>query len=155
MKRFHFRAATVLHLRQRQYAIAQTELARAQAERDIAAARVRDAEAAVRGAEDQFRNQLVKGGDAGELQRHRNWITRQHAGAETCRRQLAERLDAVERATAHVRRTHRQSRVLERLRDRAWRDYQAEARREDLIAMDELAVIQYARRMEGDSNGDG
>jgi len=155
MKRFHFRAATVLNLRQRQYAIAQTELARAQGERDASGARVRDAEEAVRRAEGEFRHQLVQGGDAGALERHRNWITRQHAGAEACRRQLAERLAAVERATAHVRRTHRQSRVLERLRDRAWRDYQAETRRQDRIAMDELAVIQYARRMEGDSNGDG
>ena len=149
MKRFHFRAATVLALRQRQYAIAQTQLARAQQERDAAAARVRDAESAVARAQVEFRGRLVEGGEVGALERHRNWMTRQHARAERCRQQLVEQLKAVERATAEVRQTHRQARVLERLRDRAWRDYQAEAGRQDLIAMDELAVIQYARRMGG------
>ena len=149
MKRFHFRAATVLHLRQRQHEMAQSQLARVQQERETAADAVRQAESASIRAEREYHERLVMGGEAGGFERHRNWIVHQHAGAERCRRDLEERQLAVERATADVRRTHRQARVLERLRDRAWRDYQEEARRRDAIDLDEIAVIQHARRMGG------
>jgi flagellar export protein FliJ len=154
MKRFHFRAATVLNLRKRQYDMAQVELARVQRERDTAGGAVRDAEDALSRAEGEYRERLVMGGEACALERHRYWITRQHAGAESCRRRLTLRQLEVERATADVRRTHRQSRVLERLRDRAWRDYREEARRQEALEIDQLAVIQYARRMGGGTDHD-
>jgi len=60
---------------------------------------------------------------------------------------LAVRQTEVERATADVRRTHRQVLVIEKLRERAWQAYQEENRRLDAIAMDQLAVTQFARRM--------
>jgi flagellar biosynthesis chaperone FliJ len=60
---------------------------------------------------------------------------------------LAVRQIEVERATADVRRTHRQVLVIEKLRERAWKAYQEETRRLDAIAMDQLAVTQFARRM--------
>jgi flagellar biosynthesis chaperone FliJ len=69
------------------------------------------------------------------------------AGAESCRRRLAERQLEVERAAADVRLAHRQVRILERLRDRAWRRHQAAEGRLEMTAMNELAVMQYARRM--------
>ena len=106
-----------------------------------------EAESAVDQAQLEYRDCLVKGREAAIFERHRNWIIGQRAGAESCRRQLAQRQIEVERAAADVRRTHRQVLVLENLRDRAWQDYQDETRRLDAIEMDQLAVMQYARRM--------
>src|SRR4051794_12268229 len=149
MKRFHFRAAAVLDLRVRQHEMAQAELARVQQERDVAAGAMAAAEDALGRARTDYRERLLAGDVADALERHRNWILGQHAGVERCRQHLAEQQLSVERATADVRRTHRLARVLERLRDGTWRDYQKEARRLEMIEMDQLAVIQYARRMGG------
>jgi flagellar export protein FliJ len=147
MKRFQFRAAKVLDLRRREHDAALAQLSRIQQLRDSAADAVSAAEQGVERAQRDYRDRLAEGGDAVTFERHRNWIIGQSAGAERCRRQLAERQIEVERAAADVRRTHRQVLVIEKLRDRAWRDYQEEARRLDAIAMDQLAVTQFARRM--------
>jgi flagellar biosynthesis chaperone FliJ len=149
MRKFHFRAATVLELRQRQYRTAQAELLRSQQVRDMAAGAVRDAEASVSRAQSDYRERLVAGDGAVIFERHRNWIAGQYAVVESRRRLLVEQQLLVERAAADVRRTHRLARVLERLRDRAWKAYQKEARRQETIELDELAVIQFARRMGG------
>jgi flagellar export protein FliJ len=146
---FRFRAAAVLDLRRRQHELAQTQLAHAQRERDAAVQRVLDAEVATLDAEREYRASLVAGGEAGSFERHRTWIVRRQAETDDRRRQLETRLLAVHHATAAVRHTFTQVRVLERLRDRAWRKYQDEVRRREAIEMDHLAVIQYARRMRG------
>ena len=147
MKKFNFRAAKVLDLRRRQHEMTLAELSRAQQLRERAAGVLSDAESAVGRAEREYRDRLVDGGEAATFERHRNWILSLRAGAESCRRQLAERQIEVERGAANVRRTHRQVLVLENLRERAWHDYQDESRRLDAIEMDQLAVTQYARRM--------
>jgi flagellar export protein FliJ len=153
MKRFRFRAEIVLNLRRREYELAQAQLAGIQRERDAAVHAVHEAEGTRALAEGEYRAWLDTGGDSGVLERHRNWITRQHAGVESCRRHLVERELEVERAAADVRRTHRRTRVLERLRERAVHDHRKEARRQDAIEMDHLAVIRYARRTGGGLNG--
>jgi flagellar export protein FliJ len=147
MKRFHFRAAKVLDLRRREHDLALAELARMQYQRETAAAAAGEADNAVNHAQREYRDCLVEGGESAIFERHRNWIIGQRAGAESCRRHLAQRQIEVERAAADVRRTHRQVLVLENLRDKAWQDYQAETRRLDAIEMDQLAVTQFARRM--------
>jgi len=147
MKRFQFRAAKVLDLRRREHDAALAQLSRVQQLRDSAAAAASAADTAVEGAQREYRDRLAEGGEASTFERHRNWIAGLHAGAESCRRQLAVRQTEVERATADVRRTHRQVLVIEKLRERAWQAYQEENRRLDAIAMDQLAVTQFARRM--------
>ena len=149
MKRFQFRAAKVLDLRQRQHQQALAALAIVQRQRDLAVEAVTAAELAVTRAQEEFRACLVAGGATAVFERHRNWIGKLQAGAESCRRQLAQQELEVERAAADVRRTHRQSRVLERLRDKALQTYQDESDRLAGIEMDQLAVIQYARRTSG------
>jgi len=149
MKRFEFRAAKVLDLRQRQHQQTLAALAAVQRTRDLAAAALAQAEQAVARAHAEMRTCLAAGGTTTNLLRHRNWIIGLQAGTEGCRRQLAQRELEVERAAADVRRTHRQSRVLERLKDRAWEAYQAESDRQSAIEMDQLAVMQHARRTSG------
>lgn len=149
MTLFRFRAAAVLNLRRRQHELAQTQLARTQQERDAAARVVREAEEARHSAEREYRALLDAGGAAGALERHRNWIARRQAETDGRRRQLEEQHLAVHHSAANVQHAYTQVRMLERLRDRAWRKYQDEVRRREAIEMDCLAVIQYARRMGG------
>lgn len=149
MKSFRFRAATVLDLRRRQHEHAGTQLARAQEERDAAQRAVDAAEAACACAQAEYREQIGTSHPAGLHERHRNWIARKQGETEDQRRQLEARQLGVHRATAEVQYTHMRLRVLERLRDRAWRAYQDETRRRDVIEMDHLAVMQHARRTRG------
>jgi flagellar export protein FliJ len=155
MTPFRFRAAAVLDVRRRQHELAQTQLAHAQQERDAAARLVCEAAEAGRGADREYRASLDAGAAAGALERHRNWMARLQAETDDRRRQLEERHLAVHHSAADVRHAYTRVRVLERLRDRAWRKYQVEVRRREAIELDYLAVIQYARRMEGGIDCDG
>ncbi len=146
MKRFVFRPAAVLDLRGRQHEAAQAQLAQAQQERDRASAAVAAAEAHVARAQGELHDELTRGGTVDVFARHRTWIEQLAGGTDRCRAAFAEQQQQVERAAAYVRRTHRQLRVMERLRDRAWKTYQGESRRHDMNAMDHLAVTRYARR---------
>jgi flagellar export protein FliJ len=154
MKRFQFRPAAVLELRRRQHEAAQRQLVRAQRERDEAA-RVRDeAIEATAGAEADMHARLHAGADVETIMRHRNWIARQRAAADGKRRAHAARQTDVERATDHVRRTRRQMRALERLRDRAWRAHLTEVGRLEAIELDRLAIVRFTRAKAGGIEGD-
>jgi flagellar export protein FliJ len=145
MKNFRFRAAAVLELRREQFHAAQAELARIRNHRDDAANRVCEAESAVSLAERGLCQALAAGGTAGVFERHRNWIFRQRAGADSCRRRLVEWQAAFDRAVADLRESHRQVQVLERLRDRMKRQYDLESRRLELVEVNELAIMRFAR----------
>lgn len=155
MKPFRFRAAALLDLRREQCDAARTELARLTDGTRAAAARVDEAEHARTSAERDYRAVLVGGADADALARHRNWIARQHTIVEERHRALEDCRLAVARQAAIVHDHLRRVRVLERLRDRAWRRYVTEEQRHETKEMDLIAVLQYARRIpEGDSHRD-
>lgn len=145
MKDFRFRAAALLDLRREQFQAAQAELARIRNRRDEAAGRLREAEDAVRFAERELRQVLATGGLPGVFERHRNWIFRQRASVEACRRRLVEWHAAFDRAMAVLQESHRQVQVLERLRDRMKRQYDLESRRLEMIELNELAIMRFAR----------
>lgn len=149
MKAFRFRAAAILELRRREHDLAKAQLVRAQRERDDAALAVDQARVEIRVAEDGLSEALARPYTADDLVRHRNWIESRHAVADERKRVLDTRIGVVEQATGHVRSTLMRVRVLERLRDHAWRRYQDEVRRRENADMDALAVTQYARRMTG------
>jgi flagellar biosynthesis chaperone FliJ len=149
MKAFRFRASAVLDVRRKQHEQAESELARTQQERDAAARVVRDADDACGRAERDYRAQLGEAHATDAVERHRNWIALKQAERADRQRRLEERLLDVQRATRASQDTFMRLRALERLRDRVWQKYQADARRHDAIEMDQLAVIQYARRTGG------
>jgi flagellar export protein FliJ len=149
MKTFQFRPAALLELNRRRHEAARQQLTRAQRERD-AAARVRDdALGAVAAAEKEFRARLAAGADVETVLRHRNWIAQRHAAAEGKQRAVAARQLEVERAATDVRRTHRQLRALERLKDRVGRRYSTEAARLEAIEMDRLAIARFTSAKAG------
>src|SRR5882724_6265299 len=118
MKAFRFRAETVLHLRRTQHEQAETQLARAQQERDAAQQTVHVADAVVGRAEAAFRAALGALHATDAVERHRNWIALKQAERADRQRQLEERLLEVQRATRVVQETLMRLRALERLRDR-------------------------------------
>jgi flagellar export protein FliJ len=153
---FKFRAAGLLDLRRRQLEEAKGDLARAQEKLANSERAVAEATAAKERAEQVFQESLFGGFTSDDVQRHRNWMTYQHGvvslacGArEACQR-------AVDETIAVVIEKRRQVRVLERLRDRAWRRYLEEVRRREMKEIDLFAILQHARKIsEGVIDRDG
>jgi flagellar export protein FliJ len=156
MKPFRFRGETLLRLREQRRDAAQVQLAEADRRaRDAAGdldrvlARHEDAQAALAHA-------MRAGGNSTEFQWHRNWIVHLCAERERCREVLKGRTAEVSDAGARLRAAHQQVRVLERLRERMRRRYEADARRQEYREIDALATLQYARRQrEGGIGRDG
>src|SRR5262249_1732695 len=71
----------------------------------------------------------------------------QQGEADLRRQRHDERRRAVDVATAAVKTATRNVRVLERLRDRAWRRYLEQARHEEMKVLNDLATLQHARRI--------
>lgn len=153
MRAFRFRAVHVLDLRRRQHEAAETQLARAQQERDAAERVLRAADEAAELAAGGLRGCLGSAHTAEAVERHRNWIALKEAERADRQRWLEERQLGVSRATRVVQETFMRLRALERLRDRSLHKYQHEVRRLDAIDMDQLAVLQHARKT-GGLNGD-
>jgi flagellar export protein FliJ len=145
--KFRFRAAPLLTLRQRQLDAAQLRLAHAN--EDVASSeRLADAAAqAVAHADSAYREALANAADNAVLERHRIWISRQCSYADARQRARAECRGVAAAAASNVLATHRQVRVLERLRERARRRFDAEIAAREMKEIDLLATLQYARRM--------
>lgn len=144
MRPFTFRPAAVLELRRRQEDAARDVLAKAHAERARAEAGLAAALDAVTRAREAFRVDLQAPGAIARVGWHRSWIERLLRDVDARRRVAAIAAEVVERASAAVRDAMQRRRVLERLRDRAWRRYQVESRRAELQEMDRLAGLRYA-----------
>lgn len=85
---------------------------------------------------------------------HRNWIVHLSMAIEAARDDL-RRCEALEHAARLAwQRTQRDRRVLERLRDRAWRRHQSEARRVEMKVMDELAGLRVRPLLPAETSGD-
>ena len=154
MSPFKFRAAAVLTLRRRTHEAAQAELVRRQQERATAVVRLREAERDMRVAEAEYDAQLRTGGVAADLARHRNWILRFTRDRDACRQTVEAHTVRVEAAQGAERRAYQEVRIVERLRDRLERRHAVLVRRAEALAMDQLAVLQYARRMPGGQHCD-
>jgi flagellar export protein FliJ len=146
MRPFTFRAQVALDLRKRRDEAAQRDLAVAQEARASAATAL---EASLEARTQAFqRAQAAQAGtvEIGPLVWHRNWITAQQ-------REIARRRDALDARTRDVQgardratRTHVDVRVLEKLKERAWRAYTLEVGRAEQKAIDWLAVLGAAAR---------
>lgn len=153
MKPFRFRAEPILAWRRRLADEARVAVVRANESVRAAVQHVADAEARSSRAADDFRRAVAAYTDIETIVRHRNWIDREqaHAAASRVRRDQRQReadaaLDVLQRAMRHVR-------VLEKLRDRAWRRHQNLERRQDMKALDELATQRFVRHQLGRAVG--
>jgi flagellar export protein FliJ len=146
MKPFRFRAEPILAWRRRLADDARVAVVRANESVRAAMRSVADAEARSLHAADDFRRAIAAYTDIETIVRHRNWIDRERAHVAASRVQRDQRQREADVAVAALQRAMRHVRVLEKLRDRAWRRHQDAERRQDVKAIDELAAQRFARR---------
>lgn len=144
MRRFHFRAHTVLTLRQREEEAARTALTRARALVERAHARVAGARNAVSDAAGAFDAAAEAGSPNSLLEWHRSWIARLRADVQQALLAAAAADQASGAAAVLLSRAMQKRRVLERLRDRAWRRYLVARDRAEAVEMDHLATVRFA-----------
>ena len=143
MRPFRFRAEAALDLRRKaedeaREANAQAEHAWREAKAQAGALRE-----AARAADAAFEIAGREGANGGLIGWHRSWIVRRRLEAEAQDRQAAISAVALERAAASMHDAHRRRRMLERLRERGWRQYGLNALRHELREMNLLAGLRY------------
>ena len=143
MKPFHFRAARVLDLRKREEDDARVVFGRANAVQHAAATRLTSVQEAAEEGRAKCLEVYEIGAPAWLVGWHQSWMTKQRLDVSARTRELAAATERVAAATAALRIAHRKRRVLERLRDRAWRRYQVEAARDEAREMNLLAGLRY------------
>lgn len=144
MRRFHFRAQTVLALRQREEDAARTTLTRARALVERAHAKVAAARNAVSDAGGAFDAAAEAGSPNSLLEWHRSWIARLRADVQQALLTASAADQAAGAAAVALSRAMQKRRVLERLRERAWRRYCVARDRADAVEMDHLATVRFA-----------
>lgn len=146
---FKFRAQVALDVRRRRDEAAQRDLAAATTAASAAEA---DLDASLAERDDAFRRartELAAASAVEPLVWHRNWITRQQREIARRRDTLGQRQRDAEAARQTAIQAHMGVRVLEKLRDHAWRAYALEARRAEQKAIDWLAVLRSIARSDG------
>lgn len=146
MKAFRFRGGRILEWRRVQADAARVEFMRASASVREAAARVADAEASCDLAAREYVGAMAAPADVGTLLRHQNWIGRRRGHARACRQSHEERQVAADALAKLLEIANRHVKVMERLRDRAWRRHLEAERQNEMKQLDQLATQQYARR---------
>ena len=141
---FRFRAGIVLDLRRREEEAARTALARQRAVCDRAQAALAAARDAVLEAGRALDSAAAGGAPHGTLEWHRSWIVRLRLAVQAAMRAAAEADEAAGRAALALNQAMQKRRVLERLRDRAWRKYTLARDRAHVQEMDQLASLRYA-----------
>ena len=141
MRPFAFRAQAALDLRKRRDDEARRELAAANG---AVASAARTLEQSVERREQalaEARRAEAEATDTAALVWYRNWISTHQRDIARCRDELERRQADADAARERATRTHIDVRVLEKLRDRARRDYDAVVQREEQKAIDWLAVL--------------
>jgi len=146
---FHFRGARILEWRRVQADAARTAFARASESVREAAARVAVAEQQVECAVRDYTTTLATANEIGTIVRYRNWIVRGREQVVACRRQHEQRRLVADQAASALQTAMRHLKVMERLRDRAWRRHLDAERQREMKELDQLATLQYARRKTG------
>ena len=122
---FRFRGARILDWRRVQADAARVAFVRATESVREAADRVADADDQSERAVSEYKTAMASPNDIGTLLRYRNWIGKRREHAAACRRQHDEQRVVAEQAAGVLQTAMRHVKVMERLRDRAWRQPQA------------------------------
>lgn len=143
---FRFRAAGALDLWRKQEDEARSVMARAEAAEREATARVGEADQAVQVEGARLDALQREGATAWLISWHRSWMTKQRLDVQARRRDREAAALVTTHAALALRHAFRRRRTLERLRDRTLRKYELEAKRQDTVAMNELAGLRYVAR---------
>lgn len=147
MKAFRFRAERVLEWRRAQADAARVAFVRANESARETATRLAEADDRRQNAQHEYRRAMDGTVEAGSLERYRNWIASRQSDVTACRQLHQQRIVSLGKAVDHLRLADRNQRILERLRERAWRRYEDDSRRLEMKEFDALATQQFARRM--------
>ena len=147
MKSFRFRGERLLEWRRVQADAARVAFVRANESAREAATRLADADDRRQQAQREYCRAMDGTFEAGSLERYRNWIAARQSEVIACGQLHQQRLVSRGKAADHLKQADRNQRVLERLRDRAWRRYVDYSRRAEMKELDALATLQFTRRM--------
>ena len=144
---FRFRGARILEWRRVQADAARVAFVRATESVREAAARVAEADDRIERTAREYTATMARPNEIGTIVGYRNWIAKQREHAAACRRQHEEKRVVADQAAGVLQIAMRRVKVMERLRDRAWRRYVDAERAQEMKALDELATQRFARRM--------
>jgi flagellar FliJ protein len=146
MKPFRFRGERILEWRRRQMDASRLAFVRAREAWRESHARVAAADACIERAARAYLADMQALVDAETIRRHRNWIHSEESRAAALRRDLDRCRRAEESAAGVLQKSATDVKVMERLRDRAWRQYLDDERQAETKQVNELATQQYAQR---------
>src|SRR5262249_17143824 len=144
---FRFRGARILEWRRVQADAARVAFVRATESVREAAARGAEADGHNERAAHDHKAAMVRPSEIGTIVGYRNWIEKEREHAAACRRQHDQKRVAADQAAGVLQIAMRRVKVMERLRDRAWRRYLDADRAQEMKALDEFATQRFARRM--------
>ena len=144
---FRFRGARILDWRRVQADAARVAFVRATESVREAAARVAAADDHIERAARDYKAAMACPNEIGTIVGYRYWIEKQREHAAACRRQHDEKRAVADQAAGVLQTAMRRVKMMERLRDRAWRRYVDAERAQEMKALDELATQRFARRM--------
>jgi flagellar export protein FliJ len=146
MRPFKFRAEAALDIRRKHDEDAQRALALARLATRAANEVLSCALERIESANDATTGAWQTPGSIDRLIWQRNWMVGLERDASRAREALTDREGEERRAAEIAQHARMQVRVLERLRERALRAWQLEARRVEQKAIDELAGLRFAAR---------
>jgi flagellar export protein FliJ len=143
---FRFRGARILEWRRVQADAARVAFVRATESVREAAVRVAEADNHIDRAAGDYKAAMARPNEIGTIVGYRNWIQKQREHAAACRRQHEEKRVVADQAAGVLQIAMRRVKVMERLRDRAWRRHLDAERQREMKELDALATQQFARR---------
>ena len=143
---FRFRGARILEWRRVQADAARVAFVRATESVREAAARLAEAHDRIERAAREYRTAMARPNEIGTIVGYRYWIEKQREHAAACRRQHDEQRAVADQAAGVLQTAMRRVKVMERLRDRAWRRHLDAERQQEMKELDALATQQFARR---------
>lgn len=146
MRPFRFRAEAALEVRRRQDEAARRALGTARIARLDAARAAEEAGEAVADADRRGVAVLREARSIDAIVWQGNWMSGLERNVARARQVLEERRIDERRAAEIAQHARMQVRVLEKLKERAWRTWQLETRRAEQKALDELAGLRFAAR---------
>ena len=152
---FRFRAAAALDVRRTQEDAARLASANADTELDHARQRTAEARAEARQDAERLVEVQLAGAESWRVQWHRTWIDRQRREVTVRAREADVRATEAVQAQQAAQEAVKRRRVLERLRDRAWRKHRRAADQQHVREMNELATLRFVAQIaEGEHRAD-